>query len=96
MTARNLARDNDASPWLTVQEAAAWAKVSPNLVYQNIKLGRLRAARLGFRNDLRIRVEWLEAWIEACSAPHDLPAGPVAEKLGPIKFTKRGRKGTEK
>ena len=86
----------EASHWLTVREAAAWAKVSPGLIYLNIKLGRLRASRLGFRNDLRIKTEWLEAWIEALSEPHDLPAGPVAEKLGPIKFTKRGRKVADK
>lgn len=81
--------------WLTVKEAAAIVKVSPGLIYLNIKLGRLRASRLGFRNDLRIRQEWLEEWAIALSEPHEIgapPPVPGAPAVGPIAFTRHGRK----
>ena len=37
----------EASPWLTVREAAARAKVSTKLIYGSVTAGRLKAARLG-------------------------------------------------
>lgn len=55
--------DSTRSPWLTVREAAARAKCGTNLVYASVKAGRLRAARLGVRNDLRIHESWVDAWI---------------------------------
>jgi len=76
--------------WLTVKEAAARAKCSTDLIYQNIKLGRLRASRLGYRKDIRIRDTWLEAWLVALSTPHEIVPDPAAG--GPLPFNKRGRK----
>ena len=76
--------------WLTVKQAAERMQVSTALIYQNIKQHRLRAARLGYRNDIRIREDWLEAWALSLSEPHEIEA--PSESAGPIAFSRRGRK----
>jgi excisionase family DNA binding protein len=55
--------------WLTVREAAQRAKVGPKLIYREVKAGRLRAARVGYRRDLRFRPEYVDAWLEASATP---------------------------
>ena len=54
----------ERSPWLTVPEAAARAKCSAKLIYLRVREGRLRAVRLGARNDIRIHLTWLDAFME--------------------------------
>ena len=39
----------DPSEWLTVNEAAKVVKCGRRLIYREVKVGRLRAARLGLR-----------------------------------------------
>jgi excisionase family DNA binding protein len=51
------------SPWLTVRDAAAYARCGTRLLYREVRAGRLRAARVGGRRDLRILTEWLDAWL---------------------------------
>jgi hypothetical protein len=34
-----------------------------------VKLGRLRAARVGGRNELLFRREWIDAWLEDLATP---------------------------
>jgi excisionase family DNA binding protein len=84
--------------WLTVKEAAARAKCSTRLIYENIQRGRLRASRLGTRNDIRILDAWLTAWLFSLSTP--TVVNPDAPELvgdpQPLTFTRRGRKGGEK
>lgn len=53
------------TPWLDVVEGAAYAKVSRKLIYRAIRGGRLKAARVGGRRQVRLRKEWLDAFIEA-------------------------------
>lgn len=57
------------TPWLTVAEVAAVARCGARLVYREITAGRLRAARVGGRKALRIRRDWVDAWLEACATP---------------------------
>jgi excisionase family DNA binding protein len=57
-----------ASPWLTVDEAAAYTKCNRRSIYRATAKGKLKAARVNDRGDLRYRAEWLDAWLEA-SAP---------------------------
>jgi excisionase family DNA binding protein len=57
--------DACASPWLTVLQAAKRAQCSDALIYRVIRAGKLKAARLGERRELRIKVSWLDAWIES-------------------------------
>jgi excisionase family DNA binding protein len=55
--------------WLTVAESAAIAKCGKKLVYREIKAGRLRAARIGNRRDLRIHRTWIDDWLERSATP---------------------------
>ncbi|MEQ1761101.1 MAG: helix-turn-helix domain-containing protein [Vicinamibacterales bacterium] len=53
--------------WLTVKQAAARMQVGPRLVYRSVASGRLRAARIGNRRDLRFLPEWVDAFLIASS-----------------------------
>lgn len=57
------------SPWLTVREAAARARCGPKTVYREVEAGRLKAARVGGRRELRLRAEWVDAWLEQAATP---------------------------
>ena len=60
------------SPWLRVSEAAAYAKVGPKLLYREIRAGRLRAAVVGGRRDLRLRREFVDEWLMQQSAVREV------------------------
>jgi len=55
--------------WLTIDDARAIAKVSAKLLYREIRLGRLKAARLGGRRLVRIHRDWLQQWMVAAAEP---------------------------
>jgi hypothetical protein len=58
------------SPWLDVEDAALRARVGPKLIYAEVKAGRLKAAKIGGRRELRFLADWVDAWlIEASKAP---------------------------
>jgi excisionase family DNA binding protein len=57
------------SPWLTAQEAAPYLRISLNTLYSEVVAGRLRAARIGGRRNLRFLREWCDAYLEASSTP---------------------------
>ena len=59
---------NVPSPWLTVAEAAQRARCGVKTVYREVRAGRLRAARIGGRRELRLRPEWVDTWLEQTSA----------------------------
>jgi excisionase family DNA binding protein len=59
------------SPWLTTIEAAARARVGPKTIYAAVRSGRLRAARIGGRRELRFLAAWVDAWLEADATPVD-------------------------
>jgi excisionase family DNA binding protein len=52
------------SPWLTVDSAAKHAAVSTDTIYFACARGELRHVRIGGRRSIRIRVEWIDAWME--------------------------------
>ena len=56
------------SPWLTVGEAAQRARCGVKTVYREVQAGRLRAARIGGRRELRLRLEWVDTWLDQTSA----------------------------
>jgi excisionase family DNA binding protein len=60
------------SPWLTVKEACAVAKVGVKLLYREVAAGRLRAARIGSRRDIRIHRDWIDSWLEASAKPVEI------------------------
>ncbi len=50
--------------WLTPLQACPVAQCGVKLLYREIKAGRLRAARVGGRRDLRIHRRWIDEWLE--------------------------------
>ncbi len=55
------------TPWLTVAEAADRARCGPKLIYREVKAGRLKAAKVGGRRELRLLPEWIDAWLTAAT-----------------------------
>ena len=50
--------------WLKVMAAAAYAGVSRDTIYTACERGELRHVRVGGRRSIRLRVEWIDAWLE--------------------------------
>jgi excisionase family DNA binding protein len=57
-----------SSPWLNIGESAAYARTGKRIVYQAIRAGDLRHTRVGGRNEIRIKADWIDRWLEAGSA----------------------------
>lgn len=57
------------SPWLTADQAAERAQVGVRLIYAEVRAGRLKAAKIGGRRELRFLAAWVDAWLEAYSTP---------------------------
>lgn len=55
---------NAASPWLTVREAAARARVGVKTIYREANRKRLKAAQVDRRKALRFRREWIDEWLD--------------------------------
>lgn len=58
-----------STEWLDVKEAARHAKCGKRLIYHEVQRGRLRAARIGGRRELRFLSTWIDAWLLATSTP---------------------------
>src|SRR5262245_7681866 len=50
--------------WLNVAEAAAYAGVSRDTIYTACERRELRHARIGGRRAIRLKPEWIDAWLE--------------------------------
>ena len=50
--------------WLKVPEAAEYAGVSRDTIYTACERGELKHARIGGRRAIRLRAEWIDAWLE--------------------------------
>lgn len=51
------------TPWLTVREAAERARCGVKAIYREVRAGRLKAARVGGRRELRLLPEWIDQWL---------------------------------
>ena len=60
------------TPWLTVTDAAARARCGRKLIYREVRAGRLRAARVGGRRELRLLDQWIDEWLVRCSTVQDV------------------------
>ena len=52
------------SRWLTVKEAADYANLSADTIYTACERAELRHARVSGRRTIRLRPEWIDAWLE--------------------------------
>lgn len=50
--------------WLTVAESADYAGVSRDTIYTACERGELHHARIGGRRSIRIKAQWIDAWLE--------------------------------
>lgn len=55
--------DPPPSPWLTAAGAARRAQLGSKAIYAAVRSGRLRAARIGGRRQLRFHVSWVDEWL---------------------------------
>jgi excisionase family DNA binding protein len=55
--------------WLTAPEAASRARCGIKTIYREIRAGRLRAAKVGGRRELRLLDAWIDEWLVASAAP---------------------------
>jgi excisionase family DNA binding protein len=61
--------------WLNVAEAAEYAGVSRDTIYTACERREIHHARIGGRRAIRLKAEWIDAWLErharlqACGAP---------------------------
>jgi excisionase family DNA binding protein len=62
-----------STPWLTVNEAADRARCGPKLIYREVRAGRLQAARVGGRRELRLLSEWVDEWLLRMTTPTRVP-----------------------
>ena len=58
------------TPWITVNEAAKRARCGVKLIYREVRAGRLKAVRVGGRRELRLRADWIDAWLNRDSPAH--------------------------
>lgn len=62
--------EQDEKPvWLVTTEAATRARVGLKTIFREVRAGRLKAARVGGRRELRFRPSWVDEWLEARSTP---------------------------
>lgn len=60
---------SEHSPWLMPGEAARRARCGVKIIYREVRAGRLRAARIGGRRELRLKPEWVDEWLVTTTAP---------------------------
>jgi len=72
--------------WLTVIEAAEYSGLSRDTIYTACERRELCHARVGGRRSIRLKAEWIDAWLERhVRAAHDSRAG--ASGLAPVRVS---------
>jgi excisionase family DNA binding protein len=64
--------------WFTVTEAAEYAGVSRDTIHTACERGELSHARIGGRRSIRLKPEWIDAWLERHT--RSAHAGPHVEQ----------------
>ena len=50
--------------WLTVAEAAEYARLSRDTIYTACERREIRQVRVGGRRAIRLKPEWIDRWLE--------------------------------
>ena len=50
--------------WLNVAEAAEYAGVSRDTIYTACERRELHHARIGGRRSIRVKAQWIDAWLQ--------------------------------
>ena len=71
-------------PWLNVAESAEYCGLSRDTIYTACERKELRHARVGGRRSIRLKPEWIDAWLErhARGAQEQQPAEHGGSMLG--------------
>ena len=70
--------------WLTVTQAAEYAGVSRDTIYTACERHELRNARLSGRRAIRIRPQWIDAWLEQHAVEADGRRSTVLTSSGAV------------
>ena len=62
--------------WLTGVESAIYSGVSRDTIYTACERRELRHARIGGRRSIRIKAEWIDAWLERHARGTVMPPQP--------------------
>lgn len=57
-----------SSPWMNVRDAATRARCGTRQIRSAVRAGKLKAASLGGRRELRFLAAWVDDWIKATAA----------------------------
>jgi excisionase family DNA binding protein len=63
--------------WLNVAEAAEYAGVSRDTIYTACERREIHHARVGGRRAIRLKPEWIDAWLERHAR---VPEGPRSDR----------------
>ena len=68
--------------WLNVAEGAEYAGVCRDLIYDACAARRLHHIRVGGRRAIRLKREWIDAWLERHAVVAQDGLSPVAPASG--------------
>ena len=60
--------------WLTLSDVTERVRCGRKVIYRAVAAGRLRAAVINARGDLRFRSEWVDAWLDGLAPVEVIPA----------------------
>ena len=58
------AQTSSLRTWMTVTDAAEYAALSRDTIYNACLSGDLKHARVGGRRAIRLKTEWIDQWME--------------------------------
>jgi excisionase family DNA binding protein len=64
MRMRSPTRRSLMKTWMRVADAAEYADVSRDTIYTACERNEMRHVRIGGRRSIRLKAEWIDAWLE--------------------------------